>query len=264
MNSSQQFAQELAGKVALVVGGSSGIGLHAAVLLAQRGARVAILADRGVDEAVAFAAEHGVQLLGISGDAATGSVVKAAVEQTIATLGGLHITVHTVAIHPYGSATETSEQTWDRVMAVNLKSVFLLAHHAVPHMVAQRDGAIVNVSSVQGTACQHDVAAYATSKAAILGFTRTLANDYAASGIRANTVSPGSIRTPLLDLSFEKFGAGASKEQVFAQWGEGIPIGRIGEPNEVAEMIAFAASPRASYCTGSEFVVDGGLLVQLG
>lgn len=264
MNPSASAARELCGKVALVVGGSSGIGLHAAVLLAQRGARVAILADRGIEQAVAFAADNGVELLGITGDASAGTVVKAAVEQTVASLGGLHITVHTVAIHPYGSATATSEETWDRVMAVNLKSVFLLAHHAVPHMVAAGGGAIVNVSSVQATACQHDVAAYATSKAAILGFTRTLANDYAAAGIRANSVSPGSIRTPLLDLSFEKFGAGLSKEQVFENWGKGIPVGRIGEPSEVAEMIAFAASPRASYCTGSEFVVDGGLLVQLG
>jgi meso-butanediol dehydrogenase/(S,S)-butanediol dehydrogenase/diacetyl reductase len=148
-------------------------------------------------------------------------------------------------------------------MAVNLKSVYLLAHHALPHMLRQREGAIINVSSVQGTACQRDVSAYATSKAAILGFTRTLAVDYSDKGIRANAVSPGSIRTPMLDLSVVKFGNGRSKEEVFAGWGQGVPAKRVGDPHEVAEVIAFAASARASYCSGSEFVVDGGLSVQL-
>ncbi len=264
MNASHAPEPELQGKVALVVGGSSGIGFHAAVLLAQRGARVAVLADRGVEQAVASAAARGVEIKGITGDASVASVVKHAVDQTVHALGGLHIVVHTAAIHPYGNAGDTSEETWDRVMAVNLKSVFLLAHHALPHMVAQRSGAIINVSSVQGTACQRDVCAYATTKAAILGFTRTLAIDYSGLGIRANAVSPGSIRTPLLDLSVAKFGNGRPAEDVFAEWGRGLPAGRIGEAEEVAEVIAFAASPRASYCSGSEFVVDGGLLSQLG
>lgn len=261
---SAPIEKELQGKVALVVGGSSGIGYHTAVLLAQRGCRVAILADRGVSEAVASAAQQGVELLGITGDASLSSAVKNAVEHAMQALGGLHIAVHTAAIHPYGNAGDTSEETWDRVMAVNVKSVFLLAHHALPQMLKQGEGAIVNVSSVQGTACQRDVSAYATSKAAILGFTRTLAIDYSGRGIRANAVSPGPIRTPLLDLSVAKFGNGQPAEEVFANWGKGVPVGRIGEPNEVAEVIAFAASPRASYCSGSEFVVDGGTLVRLG
>ncbi|MDN7671062.1 SDR family oxidoreductase [Burkholderia oklahomensis] len=263
MNTSSAGGEEFEGKIALVVGGSSGIGFHAAILLAQRGAQVTILADRGVDDAIARAAGRGVELSGVTGEASSSALMKSVIDRLADEQGGLHITVHTAAIHPYGNAGQTPEEVWDRVLAVNLKSVYLLAHHALPHMIRQRDGAIVNVSSVQGTGCQADVSAYSTSKAAILGFTRTLAVDYSSMGIRANSVSPGSIRTPLLDLAAEKFGAGQSKEDVFAGWGRAIPAGRIGEPEEVAEVIAFAASPRASYCSGSDFVVDGGLRIKL-
>ncbi len=254
---------EFIGKSALVVGGSSGIGLSAALLLAKRGAKVGILADRGVSTALAFAKERGVQFLGFEGDAAQSKVIADAVAQTVQATGGLHIAVHTACVHPYGNAVGTDEATWDRVMSVNVKSVYLLAHWAIPQMLCQRDGAIVNVASIQGTGCQRDVCAYATSKAAILGLTRTLAVDFAAQGIRANSVSPGSIQTPLLDLSADKFGQGRPKEEVFAQWGQGIPLGRIGQADEVAEVIAFAASSRASYCNGSNIVVDGALSIRL-
>jgi meso-butanediol dehydrogenase / (S,S)-butanediol dehydrogenase / diacetyl reductase len=256
--------QELAGSVALVVGGSSGIGWHSAVLLARRGARVAILADRDVQAAVDKAAAAGVELFGITGDASVFAVMKDAVDQVVARWGSVTIAVNSVAFHPYANAGDTTEAIWDRVMAVNLKSVFSMAHHVIPHMLASGGGAIVNVSSVQGSACQRDVSAYATSKAAILGFTRTLAVDYTARGIRSNSVSPGSIRTPLLDLSVAKFGGGRPAEEVFAEWGQGVPAGRIGEADEVAQLIAFLAGPQASYCSGSEFVVDGGMTVKLG
>ena len=251
------FTNELQGQVALIVGGSSGIGFATAITLAQRGCAVAIFAHQGVEQALVHAQHQGIELLGISGDASNSVEIKSALEKTTASLGGLHITVHTAAIHPYGNAGDTSEATWDRVMAVNLKSVFLTAHHALPHMLAQGHGVIVNTASIQGTTCQRDVCAYATSKAAILGFTRSLAVDYSSQGIRAIAISPGAIRTPMLDLSVDKFGGNRPKEEVFADWGQGVPMGRIGEAQEVAEVIAFAVSPRASYCSGTEFVVDG-------
>ena len=250
-------------KTALVVGGSSGIGFAAARLLAQRSARVCILAHQGVEAAEAKARDEGWHLRGFSGDASDSGFMQQVIKEVVEASGGLHIAVHTAAIHPYGNVVDTSEATWDQVMAVNLKSVFLMAHHALPTMVKQKEGVIINVSSVQGSACQKEVAAYATSKAAILGLTRSIAVDYTAKGIRAISVSPGSIRTPMLDLSVDKFGQGRTKEQVFKDWGEALPAQRIGEPHEVAEVIAFAASPMASYCSGSEWVVDGGLSVQL-
>jgi NAD(P)-dependent dehydrogenase (short-subunit alcohol dehydrogenase family) len=255
--STSHHNNELAGQVALIVGGSSGIGLATAKLLSERGCKVAIFAHQGVDAAIADSQPQGHAWLGIQGDASSSEAINKAILQTIQHFGGIHITVHTAAIHPYGNATDTSEDVWDRVMAINLKSVFLLAHHVLPHFQAQGHGVIANTASIQGTACQRDVCAYSTSKAAILGFTRSLSVDYAAQGIRAVSISPGAIRTPMLDLSVEKFGGHRPKEEVFADWGKGVPMGRIGEAKEVAEVIAFAVSPRASYCAGTEFVVDG-------
>lgn len=257
MFSTSSHKPEFQGQVALIIGGSSGIGYATAITLAQRGCAVAIFAHQGVEQAVAQAQAQHLPLLGITGDASDSASVQLAIAQTVASLGGLHITVHTAAIHPYGNAGDTSEDTWDRVMAVNLKSVYLTAHHALPHMLAQKYGVLVNTASIQGTACQRDVCAYATSKAAILGFTRSLAVDYSHQGIRAVSISPGAIRTPMLDLSVDKFGGNRPKEDVFADWGQGVPMGRIGEAQEVAEVIAFAVSPKASYCSGTEFVVDG-------
>ena len=250
-------------KTALIVGGSSGIGLATARLLAQRGAKVFVLANKGVEQAEAQARDEGWRLTGFSGDASDAACMKQVVNDVLNRSAGVHIAVHTAAIHPYGNVMDTSEETWDQVMAVNLKSVYLMAHHVLPTMVKQKEGVIVNVSSVQGSACQKEVAAYATSKAAILGLTRSIAVDYTAKGIRALSISPGSIRTPMLDLSVDKFGQGQAKEEVFKAWGQALPAQRIGEPNEVAEVIVFAASPMASYCSGSEWVVDGGLSVQL-
>jgi len=255
--------QTFQNKAVLVVGGSSGIGYATALLMAQLGAQVYILADRDIDKAIADAKEHGVSIKGILGDAADSSLLKRYVQDIVDQTGGVHVAVHTAAIHPYGNVVDTSEDTWDKVMAVNLKSVFLTAKHVLPFMEKQKEGVIINVSSVQASACQQEVAAYATSKAAILGLTRSLAVDYTAKGIRTIAISPGSIRTPMLDLSVEKFGEGNAKEDVFKQWGEGLPAKRIGEPNEVAQVIAFAASSQASYCSGSEWVVDGGLSIQL-
>lgn len=250
-------------KAVLVVGGSSGIGYATAILMAERGAQVYILADRGVEKAKVEAQKKGLTIHGVCGDATDSNLLQSFVQDIVKQSGGVHVAVHTAAIHPYGNVVETPESIWDQVMAVNLKSVYLTAKYVLPFMEKQKEGVIVNVSSVQATACQNDVAAYATSKAAILGLTRSLAVDYTAKGIRAIAISPGSIRTPMLDLSVEKFGEGCAKEDVFKKWGEGLPAKRIGEPNEVAQVIAFAASSQASYCSGSEWVVDGGLSIQL-
>jgi NAD(P)-dependent dehydrogenase (short-subunit alcohol dehydrogenase family) len=124
-------------------------------------------------------------------------------------------------------------------------------------------GAIVNVASVQGHACQRGVAAYVTSKGAILSFTRSLALDYAADGIRVNSISPGSIATPMLELAARTFSPELSVDEVFKRFGQAHPLGRIGTPEEVAELAAFLVSSRAGFCTGADYLVDGGLLAGL-
>jgi NAD(P)-dependent dehydrogenase (short-subunit alcohol dehydrogenase family) len=250
---------EFANKVALITG-TSGIARAAALLLAERGARVLAL---GIDESAhaALAGQH-PRIEPRLADVADPEQVREAVA---ALAEGPDIVVNAAAIHPYGSVVETDPATWARCLAVNLGSIHLTAHFAIPRMVARGGGAIVNIASVQGHACQQGVAAYAASKGAIHALTRAMALDHAAAGIRVNSVSPGSIRTPMLALSARHFdGPDADLEAAFRRFGAAHPLGRIGEPEEVAEMIAFLAGPRSGFCTGADFRVDGGLLSGIG
>ena len=150
-------------------------------------------------------------------------------------------------------------------MSVNIGSIYLTAHFGIPEMIKRGGGAIVNVASVQGFACQENVAAYATTKGAIHTLTRSLALDYARSGIRVNSVSPGSIRTPILEKAARgENGTDADVEAAYKRFGEAHPIGRIGEPEEVAELIAFLCSSKAGFCTGADYKIDGGLTAGIG
>ena len=150
-------------------------------------------------------------------------------------------------------------------MAVNVGSIYLTAHFGVPEMARRGGGAIVNISSVQGFNCQQNVAAYVATKGAIHALTRAMALDHADQKIRVNSVSPGSVRTPLLELAARTYGGeGVSIEQAFARFGAAHPLGRIGEPEEVAEMVAFLASDKAGFCTGSDYRIDGGLTAGIG
>ncbi|RVA38694.1 SDR family oxidoreductase, partial [Mesorhizobium sp. M7A.F.Ca.US.001.01.1.1] len=177
----------------------------------------------------------------------------------------LDIVVNSAAVHPYGTAVSTDFETWNKAMSVNVGSIYLTAHFGIPEMVRRGGGAIVNVASVQGFACQQNVAAYATTKGAIHTLTRALALDHARSGIRVNSVSPGSIRTPILEQAARgENGTDADVEAAYKRFGEAHPIGRIGEPEEVAELIAFLCSSKAGFCTGADYKIDGGLTAGIG
>ncbi len=258
----QEFGRrEFGGQTALVTG-TTGIGRAAALRLAAGGAQVLAL---GIDEAGNAALEaEGIEVRRT--DVAESDQVAAAVAHAMEATGRLDIVVNAAAIHPYGDAVETDPATFMRCLAVNVGSIHLLAHFAVPHMISgDRGGAIVNVSSVQGHACQAGVAAYVASKGAIHALTRALALDFAAHRIRVTSVSPGSVRTPILELAARRFdGPEADVDAAFARFGAAHPLGRIGEPEEVAEMIAFLASPRAAFVTGSDHVIDGGLMAGIG
>jgi NAD(P)-dependent dehydrogenase (short-subunit alcohol dehydrogenase family) len=153
----------------------------------------------------------------------------------------------------------TSPQTWDEVFAVNVRSMFLLAKHVLPLMRRNGGGAIVNVSSGQAVASQRNVVAYTASKGAISAMTRAMAVDHAAEGIRVNTIVPGSVDTPMLRASARAI-APDDPDRVISEWGSEHPIGRVGQPAEIADACVFLASPLASYVTGAELRVDGGLL----
>jgi len=184
--------------------------------------------------------------------------------RTVSRFGGLDIIVNAAAIHPFGTVVETDLATWNRCMMVNVGSIYLLAHLGIPEMKKRGGGSIINLASVQGYACQRGVAAYAASKGAIHSLTRALALDHAADHIRVNSISPGSIRTPMLARSAAHFAPDLPVEEVFARFGAAHPLGRVGTPEEVAELAAFLASDKAGFCTGGDYLVDGGLLAGIG
>lgn len=251
--------------VAIITGGGSGIGFAAARCLARDGASVVLFGHDAdaLSAAVVQLNQEGFNAYSISGDVSQDSSVRRLVEETCSRFGRIDSLVNSAAIQPYGTVETTAESVWDRVLAVNLKGVYLTGHHVVPVMRAQKAGAIVNVASVQGSACQKGVAAYAASKGAVLALTRAMALDHASEGIRVNSVSPGSIDTPMLRFEASLYEGDETAQELVDKWGRTHPLGRVGRPEEVGELIAFLCGPRSAFCTGADFRVDGGLLAKL-
>jgi NAD(P)-dependent dehydrogenase (short-subunit alcohol dehydrogenase family) len=179
--------------------------------------------------------------------------------------GSIHILVTSAGIQRYGTAVDTTTETWHEVLDVNVTGAFLAAKYAMPALRAAGTGAIVFVSSVQAFVTQSAVVAYTASKGALNALARSIAVDEAPFGVRANTVCPGSVDTPMLRSSARKFSDGSDEavSGLIASWGRSHPLGRVARPHEVAEAIAFLASDRASFITGIALPVDGGLLAQL-
>ena len=257
--------REFEGKTAFVLGGSSGIGLASATLLAARGANVAIVGHAEDTVAIAdrLAADEKRNVIGFHGDASQSDFVRSAIEGAVSRFGALDILMCSAAIHPLGDVVETDEATWDRAFAVNVKSMYLTCHYGVPHLIKRGGGSIITVSSVQATSNTPNVCAYATTKGAIITFTHTLAVDLAKHKIRANTICPGSIITPMQEHFAKANGEGKSIEEMYKIFARPVPLQRLGEAWEIAELAAFLASPRSGFCTGSQFTADGGLLAGL-
>jgi NAD(P)-dependent dehydrogenase (short-subunit alcohol dehydrogenase family) len=255
---------EFAGRVALVTG-TTGIGRAIAIRFAAGGAQVVVcgIEPAANEELARYAAKQGLTLQVESCDVTSFDDVSSVIAKAVH-FGGLDIIVNAAAIHPFGTVVETDLATWNRCMMVNVGSIYLLAHLGIPEMKKRGGGSIINLASVQGYACQRGVAAYATSKGAIHSLTRALALDHAADNIRVNSISPGSIRTPMLARSAGHFAPDLAPEEAFARFGAAHPLKRIGTPEEVAELAAFLASDKAGFCTGGDYLVDGGLLAGIG
>jgi NAD(P)-dependent dehydrogenase (short-subunit alcohol dehydrogenase family) len=254
---------DFTGKIALVTGGGSGIGQACVREFVARKAAVAVL-DRD-----ATAGRKTAEELRQKGGAAEYFQVdvsqRSQVEQTIAgvvaKLGGIDIVVNNAGIQRYGTATSTSEQEWDEVMSVNLKSAFLVSKYAIPEMIKRGGGAIVITGSAQSVAAVRNSAAYVVSKHGLLGLTRSMALDYGRHNIRVNCVCPGAIDTPML-----RWAAALDEhpERVLEACAGIHVLGRMGQPEDVARVIAFLASDLASFVTGGAVMVEGGALVPVG
>jgi NAD(P)-dependent dehydrogenase (short-subunit alcohol dehydrogenase family) len=260
------MSAEFSGKIAVVTG-TTGIGASCALRFAKAGARVASF---GIDEAgnaelASIAKRERFQLLTRRVDVSSPADVEKAVAEVVEEFGGIDIIVNSAAIHPYGGPLETEFDTFMECMNVNVGSIFLTAKYAVPHMRSRGGGAIVNLASVQGFNCQRGVMAYVASKGAIHAITRAMALDLADYEIRVTSVSPGSVRTPILELAARTFGGeDVDIDLAFERFGQAHPIGRIAEPEEVADLVAFLASDRAKFITGSDHRIDGALTARIG
>ena len=256
-------AGRVAGKIALVTGGGSGLGRAISELLAREGARVAVTdidASAARETADAISRETPGAAIAVRHDVTEAADWRAALERTVAEFGGLHILVNNAGIAEGGSIEDTDLETWRRVHAIDLDGVFLGCKLALPHIKAAGGGSIVNISSIAGIIAGHNMAAYNSAKAAVRHLSKSVALHCAkqGTGIRCNSVHPAFVRTPILGPLVDRFGA----EDAYAKLGRQIPLGRIGEPAEVAYGVLYLASDESSFMIGAELVLDGGLSAQ--
>lgn len=255
------------GRVALVTGGSQGIGRGAALELANQGAAVVVhgLTQDAAEETAAEITANGGDASAVSGQIDTPDTSETIVQTALDRYGRLDTLVTSAGIQRYGDVVATTESLWDEVFGVNVKGVYLTAHFALPHLRRSGAGSVVIVASAQASATQNQVAAYTASKGALVALARAMAVDEAEYGVRVNSVSPGSVDTPMLRHAAALFSDGteAGAARVLATWGTAHALGRVATPDEVGAVIAFLAGPRASFVTGSDVRVDGGLLARL-
>ncbi len=237
------------GKVAIVTGGSNGIGAAVAARLVADGARV-MIAD------ISPPAQTGDSIDFIKTDAASAQAVADLVDATHRKWGRLDILVNNAGIGALAETPDMAEELWDAVFAINTKAIYLFCKYAIP-LLRQNGGAIINIASISGLAGDYGMGAYNATKGAVINYTRSLALDCARDGIRVNALCPGLIETAMTELTVAR---PADRDA----WLTPIPLGRMGRPEEMANVVAFLASDEASYMTGSIVTADGGITAHTG
>jgi NAD(P)-dependent dehydrogenase (short-subunit alcohol dehydrogenase family) len=255
------MAGRLAGKVALVTGSASGIGRTTALAFAREGAKL-IVADVDVDggqQTTHMIKEHGGEATFVQADVSQATAVEAMINKAVETYGRLDCAHNNAGIgaRPRALLHELPEESWDRVLAINLKGVWLCMKYELTLMLKQGGGTIVNTASIMGLVGSWSRSgAYNASKHGVVGLTKTAALEYAKAGIRVNAVCPGYIRTPLIEEAL------ASHPEMEAQIVARHPVGRMGRPEEIAEAVVWLCSEAASFVTGHTMTVDGGYVAQ--
>jgi NAD(P)-dependent dehydrogenase (short-subunit alcohol dehydrogenase family) len=250
----------LAGKVALITGAGMGMGREASILFASEGARIVVcdIDAAAAAETVARVRQGGGDALAAVGDVAAEDDVRRMVEEGVRRFGGLHVLYNNAGVlwkDRDRSVLETDGAQWDRVMGINLKSVFWVTKHGIPHLQKAGGGSIVLVGSVSALAgFTRAQDAYTAAKGALISLNKSLAIQFAKDGIRSNIIHPGIVETPLQ--------APYLTDALRAEFKTGIPLGRIGQPRDIAYAALFLASDESSFMTGAEMIVDGGFMAQ--
>lgn len=275
----------LKGKIALITGAGSGIGHAAAILFSREGAQL-LLADidaQNLEKTVRCVEKNGGKAVSFCGDLSSAAIVKEMLEKTVAYFGRLDCAFNNAGSEGDVAATaDCEEMNWDRMMAVNLKSVWLCMKFEIPLMMKQKAGSIVNTGSVAGVVAERGFPAYAAAKGGVIQLTRSAAVEYAHTGVRINAVCPGLIDTPMANraarsLRISAMMPGIIRSQGMQKLADGLirlgpirktsmrmmqPMGRPGKPEEVAEAALWLCSDRSSFVTGQAILVDGGLTAQ--
>jgi len=249
------MGDRLAGKVCIVTGAGSGIGKATAIRFAEEGARVTCV-DITRDAVEAVAREIGDQAWAVTADVSNAAQVKAYTDATVDRWGGLHVVFNNAGVNLPGVFHEASDEVVDRTLNVNVKGCIYGCRYAIPHMLKGGGGSLINTSSVNGLVAEPFLAIYATSKGAIIMLSKGIALDYAKQNIRCNAIAPGWVDTPVNYAHAEMLGGLA---EVYATIDSFQPIGRPGEPREIANVALFLASDESSFVTGSVVVADGGM-----
>ena len=252
---------KLTGKTALITGGSLGLGKATAILFAKEGAEVVITGrtEKTLKETVDEASELGLEIDYITSDVSKEEDCKEAVDYTVGKYGKIDILFNNAGVLFASVTHETDIDMWQNIFDINVKGTFMMSKFAIPHMLENNYGCIVNNSSILGLKAVPGVAAYNSTKGAVTQFTRSMALEYAQQGIRVNAICPGTIVTPMVTNMFDASEDAKATEEFFKSF---HPIGRLGEPDEIAHAVLFLCDDNVKFMTGNMLSVDGGWIAK--